>query len=324
MHASPCSRSLATMVRARCVFPVPGRAVSSRELPARQWLIGSSTPFHLRCLGRSASMRGALPRLLKDLDDAIARDCVASGPSRPGEMPRVPPTPFNDDAWHSARREAILIAQSRSPWMLLFPSAEDDPRSVAMVYNSLTDETRPAQPGDRLYMRTNFPYKPFEVSEATERIVDNFMELYFNWHLVGSGLLDGEEEPWRRSSRARTWSGFVARRSNGLPWRRTAPARAPLTRCFSFARWTPRSSPGPTSLWGLSASPGVARGQSSTRSAGLAAMDEPICATTWGPPTSSTTGSAGQRTASRCWPAWPARQRATATSTRIAGSTRRP
>ena len=65
--------------------------------------------------------------------------------------------------------------------------------------------------------------RPFEVSEATERIVDNFMELYFNWHLVGSGLLDGEEEdggeeePWRRSSRARTWSGFVARRSNGLP-----------------------------------------------------------------------------------------------------------
>ena len=39
------------MVRARCVFPVPGRPVSSRELPARQWLIGSSTPFHLRCLG---------------------------------------------------------------------------------------------------------------------------------------------------------------------------------------------------------------------------------------------------------------------------------
>ena len=58
--ASPCSRSLATMVRARCVFPVPGRPVSSRELPARQWFTGSSTPFHLRCLGRSASMRGAL------------------------------------------------------------------------------------------------------------------------------------------------------------------------------------------------------------------------------------------------------------------------
>ena len=31
--ASPCSHSLATMVRARCVFPVPGRPVSSRELP---------------------------------------------------------------------------------------------------------------------------------------------------------------------------------------------------------------------------------------------------------------------------------------------------
>ena len=58
--ASPCSRSVATMVRARCVFPVPGRPVSSKELPARQWPTGSSTPFHLRCLGRSASMRGAL------------------------------------------------------------------------------------------------------------------------------------------------------------------------------------------------------------------------------------------------------------------------
>ena len=31
------SCSLATIVRARCVFPVPGRPVSSRELPARQW-----------------------------------------------------------------------------------------------------------------------------------------------------------------------------------------------------------------------------------------------------------------------------------------------
>ena len=47
------------VVRARYVFPVPGRPVSSRELPARQWLIGSSTPFHLRCLGRSAFMRSA-------------------------------------------------------------------------------------------------------------------------------------------------------------------------------------------------------------------------------------------------------------------------
>ena len=40
------------------------------------------------------------------------RDCqglqVALGPVRAGEMPHVPPTPFNDDAWHSARREAIL------------------------------------------------------------------------------------------------------------------------------------------------------------------------------------------------------------------------
>ena len=115
----------------------------------------------------------------------------------------MPPTPFNDDAWHSAQRKAILKGASRSEsqpldaqcrFKLLFPPAEHDPRSVAMVYNFLTDETRPAQPGDRLYMRTNFPYKPFEVSEATERIVDNFMELYFNWHLVGSGLLDGEEE----------------------------------------------------------------------------------------------------------------------------------
>ena len=49
------------MVRARYVFPVPGRPVSSRELPARQW-------FHLRCLGRSASMRGA-----RWLQDALLR-----------------------------------------------------------------------------------------------------------------------------------------------------------------------------------------------------------------------------------------------------------
>ena len=46
--ASPCSRSLGTVARARCVFPVPGRPVSSRELPARQWLIGSSSLFYLR------------------------------------------------------------------------------------------------------------------------------------------------------------------------------------------------------------------------------------------------------------------------------------
>ena len=38
------------------------QAREQRELPARQWLIGSSTPLHLRCLGRSASMRGALLR----------------------------------------------------------------------------------------------------------------------------------------------------------------------------------------------------------------------------------------------------------------------
>ena len=132
---------------------------------------------------------------------------------RPGEMPRVPPTPFNDDAWHSARREAILKGASRSEsqpldaqrrFKLLFPPAEDDPRSVA-IYNFLTDETRPSQPGDRLYMRTNFPYKPFEVSEATERIVDNFMELYFNWHLVGSGEEeDGGEEVKRAVAKVLT------------------------------------------------------------------------------------------------------------------------
>ena len=42
------------------------------------------------------------------------------------------------------------------------------------------------------------------------------MELDFNWRLVGSGC------------------EMEARRSNGLPWRRTAPSRAPLTRCFSL------------------------------------------------------------------------------------------
>ena len=35
------------------------QAREQQELPARQWLIGSSTPFHLRCLGRFGSMRGA-------------------------------------------------------------------------------------------------------------------------------------------------------------------------------------------------------------------------------------------------------------------------
>ena len=45
------------------VFPVPSRPVSSRELPPGSGL----WPFHLRCLGRSASMRGpatasSLPR----------------------------------------------------------------------------------------------------------------------------------------------------------------------------------------------------------------------------------------------------------------------
>ena len=77
-----------------------------------------------------------LCRNVKDLDNAIARDCkwlwAPSGPSRPGEMPRVPPTPFNDDAWHSARREAILKGASRSEsqpldaqcrFKLLFPPA---------------------------------------------------------------------------------------------------------------------------------------------------------------------------------------------------------
>ena len=200
-------------------------------------------------------------RNVKDLDDAIARDCkwlwAPSGPSRPGEMPCVP-TPFNDDAWHSARREAILKGASRSEsqpldaqcrFKLLFPPAEDDPRSVAMVYNFLTDETRPAQPGDRLYMRTNFPYKPFEVSEATERIVDNFMELYFNWHLVGSGLLDGEEEDGGEEVKRALAKVLTC---PDLEWFR---GQAAFTKRNSFLIGVPGTSRCRACAWGASRSP---------------------------------------------------------------------
>ena len=254
-------------------------------------------------------------RNVKDLDDAIARDCkwlwAPSGPSRPGEMPRVPPTPFNDDVWHSARREAILKGASRAEsqpldaqcrFKLLFPPAEDDPRSVAMVYNFLTDKTRPAQPGDRLYMRTNFPYKPFEVSEATERIVDNFMELYFNWHLVGSGLLDGEEEDggeevkraWRRSSCARLewfrgqaeqWvtleeDGAINGSADKMLFIRKMDAKI-FSRTDKFVGFVCITGP-----------PGGGKGTVIYTLRGLAAMDKPIC--NMGATTSSTTGSAGR------------------------------
>ena len=115
-------------------------------------------------------------------------------------MPRVPPTPFNDDAWHSARHEAILKGASRSeshpgcPVPLQAALSASRGRPPLSGNGLQLSHRRDASRSARLYMRTNFPYKPFEVSEATERIVDNFMELYFNWHLVGSGLLDGEEE----------------------------------------------------------------------------------------------------------------------------------
>ena len=56
--ASPCSCSLATMVRARCVFPVPGRPVSSRELPARQFFFGGAR-FNLVCGRGQIGLRGS-------------------------------------------------------------------------------------------------------------------------------------------------------------------------------------------------------------------------------------------------------------------------
>eukprot|EP00969_Alexandrium_andersonii_P362365 15459549-Alexandrium_andersonii.AAC.2 len=48
----------------------------------------------------------------KDLDDLIAVDCqliwTNNRPRQPGDPPRKVPAPFNDDAWHAARREAVL------------------------------------------------------------------------------------------------------------------------------------------------------------------------------------------------------------------------
>ena len=74
-----------------------------------------------------------LCRNVKDLDDAIARDCkwlwAPSGPARPGEMPRVPPT----HAWHSpaqghyASRSESQPLDAQCRFKLLFPPAEDDP-----------------------------------------------------------------------------------------------------------------------------------------------------------------------------------------------------
>ena len=46
LRASPCSRSRATILRARYVFPAPGRPVSNRELPAAQCSRGSSSLRH--------------------------------------------------------------------------------------------------------------------------------------------------------------------------------------------------------------------------------------------------------------------------------------
>ena len=235
-------------------------------------------------------------RNVKDLDDAIARDCkwlwAPSGPSRPGEMPHVPPTPFNDDAWHSAQRKAILKGASRSEsqpldaqcrFKLLFPPAEDDPRSVAMVYNFLTDETRPAQPGDR----TNFPYKPFEVSEATERIVDNFMELYFNWHLVGSGLLDGEEEDGgeevkRALAKVLTCPDLEWFRGQAEQWvtlEEDGAIKGSADKMLFIRKMDAKIFSRTDKFVGFVCITGPPGGGKGTVIYGLAAMDEPICAT---------------------------------------------
>ena len=77
VHRLALLSSLATMVRARYVFPVPGRPVSSRELPARQWLVRSFTPFHLvvwgappPCARPAAQQR---PRLFYAVDGRAVR-----------------------------------------------------------------------------------------------------------------------------------------------------------------------------------------------------------------------------------------------------------
>ena len=56
---SPRSRSLVTMVRARCVLPVPGSPVSRSDRPARQCATGSATSVQPAALaGGSACMQG--------------------------------------------------------------------------------------------------------------------------------------------------------------------------------------------------------------------------------------------------------------------------
>ena len=69
-------------------FPVPGRPVSSRELPARQWPTGSSTPFHLRCLGHSRTRRPAHTATCSSARAAPAR--LPPRPAGPG-APCTPP-----------------------------------------------------------------------------------------------------------------------------------------------------------------------------------------------------------------------------------------
>ena len=147
-------------------------------------------------------------RNVKDLDDAIARNCkwlwVPSGPSRPGEMPRVPPTPFNDDAWHSARREAILKGAScaeSQPWM---PSA-------ASSCSFRQPRTTPAQWATTFSPTRRVPLSPVTGctclqtlrgvrSDGTHRgqLYGALLQLALGW----SGLLDGEEEDGGEVKRA--------------------------------------------------------------------------------------------------------------------------
>jgi len=137
---------------------------------------------------------------MKDIDDLIAKECKSIwGPHReatPGARPVVPKTPFNDDAWHSARREAILRnitpaeqhpLDSTCRFKLLFAPNPSSGLSMATVYDFRTDTTRPARAEDRLLYHTAVPYVEFKPPDAIARAFDAFMESYFEWHLGHHG-----------------------------------------------------------------------------------------------------------------------------------------
>ena len=60
VHRVPVLPQASTIFLAKCVLPVPGKPVSSRLSPSRQWTTGSSTRRHLG-FGRigSATMQGS-------------------------------------------------------------------------------------------------------------------------------------------------------------------------------------------------------------------------------------------------------------------------